>query len=50
MPSKPANSKIKTPDATCNIFSIKLSESETSFVNKRLNFCPTMKEPMKEQL
>ena len=41
---------MKTTDAICNISSTKLSESEISLLNKELNFCPSMKEPKKEQL
>ena len=37
-------------DTICNISSAKLSESEISLLNIGLNFCPTMKEPNKEQL
>ena len=41
---------MKTTDAICNISSTKLSESEISLLNKGLiNFCPTTKEPNKEQ-
>ena len=41
---------MKTTDAICNISSTKLSESEISLLNKELNFCPSTKEPNKEQL
>ena len=41
---------MKTTDTICNISSTKLSESETSLLNKWLNFCPSTKEPNKEQL
>ena len=41
---------MKTSDTTCNISSTKLSESEISLLNKGLNFCPSTKQPNKEQL
>ena len=41
---------MKTTDTICNISSTKLSESEISLLNKGLNFCPSTKEPNKEQL
>ena len=41
---------MKTSDTICNISSNKLSESEISLLNKRLSFCPTTKEPNKEQI
>ena len=41
---------MKTADKICNIFSTKLRKSEMSLLNKGLNFCPSMKEPNKEQL
>ena len=37
-------------ESTCNISSTKLSESEISLLNKGFNFCPSTKEPNKEQL
>ena len=40
---------MKTSDTICNISSTKLSESAISLLNKGLNFCPTTKEPNKEQ-
>ena len=48
--SKAVRNKMKTTDTICNISSTKLSESEISLLNKGLNFCPSMKEPNKEQL
>ena len=48
--SKAVRNKIKITDTTCNISSTKPSESEISLLNKGLNFCPSMKEPNKEQL
>ena len=42
--------KMKTTDTICNIFSTDLSESEISLLNKELHFCPSTKEPNKEQL
>ena len=41
---------MKTTDTICNISSTKLSESEISLLNKGLNFCPSTKQPNKEQL
>ena len=41
---------MKTRDTICDISSTKLSESEISRLNKGLNFCPSTKEPNKEQL
>ena len=42
---------MKTSDTICNISSTKLGETEISLQNKGLiNFCPTTKEPNKEQL
>ena len=37
-------------ESICNISSKKLRESEVSLLNKGLNFCPSTKEPNKEQL
>ena len=48
--SKAVGNKMKTTDTICNISSTKLSESEISLLNKELNFCPSTKEPNKEQL
>ena len=48
--SKAVRNKMKTTDTFCNISSTKLSESEISLLNKELNFCPSTKEPNKEQL
>ena len=48
--SKAARNKMKTTDTICNISSTKLRESEISLLNKGLNFCPSTKEPNKEQL
>ena len=48
--SKAVRNKMKTTDTICNISSTKLSESEISLLNKGLNFCPSTKEPNKEQL
>ena len=50
IPSKTAVSKVKTSDTIYNIYSIRLSESETSFLNKRIEFCLKMKELIKEQM
>ena len=47
---KAVRNKMRTTDAICNISSTKLSESEISLLNKGLNFCPSTKEPNKEQL
>ena len=47
---KSSKNKMKTTDTICNISSTKLSESEISLLNKGLNFCPSTKEPNKEQL
>ena len=41
---------MKTTDTICNISATKLSESEISLLNNRLKFCPSTKEPSKEQL
>ena len=41
---------MKTADTICNISSTKLNESEISLLNKGLHFCPSTKEPNKEQL
>ena len=48
--SKAVRNKMKTTDTICNISSTKLSESEISLLNKGLNFCPSTKQPNKEQL
>ena len=48
--SKAVRNKMKITDTICNISSAKLSESEISLLNKGLNFCPSTKEPNKEQL
>ena len=49
IPSKTAVSKVKTSDTIYNIYSIRLSESET-FLNKMIEFCLKMKELIKEQM
>ena len=41
---------MKTTDTISNISATKLSESEISLLNKGLKFCPSTKEPSKEQL
>ena len=41
---------MKTTDTIYNISSTKQRESEISLLNKRANFCPSTKEPNKEQL
>ena len=48
--SKAVKNKMKTTDTICNISSTKLSESQISFLNRGLNFCPSTKEPNKGQL
>ena len=48
--SKAVRNRMKIADTTCNISSTKLSKSEISLLNKGLNFCPSTKEPNKEQL
>ena len=48
--SKAVRDKMKTTDTICNISATKLSESEISLLNNRLKFCPSTKEPSKEQL
>ena len=48
--SKAVRNKIKTTDTISNISATKLSESEISLLNKGLKFCPSTKEPSKEQL
>ena len=50
IPSKTAVSKVKTSDTIYNIYSIRLSESETSFLNKMIEFCLKMKGLIKEQM
>lgn len=47
IPSKTAVSKVKTSDTIYNIYSIRLSESETSFLNKRIEFCLKMNKTYK---
>ena len=47
IPSKPTKSKTKTSHRIYNTSSIKLCESETSLLNEGLNYCLTMKEPIK---
>ena len=48
--SKAVRNKMKTTDTIDNISSTKQRESEISLLNKGPNFCPSTKEPNKEQL